>query len=101
MKKSFWITLRDILVNILKGKVVKMALVKFLGSAAAGGITGWLVTFIVEELFERVAEPIIRMSFRKGALFYDKTEGKLMVRKIRKAKEGKDEEEYRRTIGNV
>lgn len=101
MSKETWRFVRDKIVEHLKGKAVKLALRKLLGSPLAVGFKGWLVSFVAEELFEEVAEPLIKFVVRKGFLIYDKVDGKLKVKKIKKAKEGQDEETYISTIGNV
>jgi len=69
--KSLWVGLKTNLFNIdrikefLKGKAVKLAIKKILGSAAMGGFKAWLIKFIVTELFEEIAEPIIDLGVRK------------------------------------
>lgn len=89
------------LIDFLKGSAIKFALRKILGSAVMGGFKAWLVKFVVTELFEHVAQPIILLSLRKGLLFYDKQKGKIQVKKIAKAKEEGDEQTYDSTIDDV
>jgi len=101
MKDSLWRAVRDKLVEHLKGKAVRLALKKILGAAAMGGFKGWLVKFIVTELFEEVAEPLIKLAVRKGFLLYDKAEGAIKIKKLNEAKEDGNEEDYRTTIGSV
>lgn len=89
------------LINFLKGAAVKYALKKLLGSAVMGGFRAWLVKFIVEELFEYVAEPIIKLAVRKSLLVYDKGIGKIRIKRIEKAKEEGDESGYIDNISDV
>ena len=98
---NYWLILKNQLIDILKGKFVKAALKKVLGSAAAGGFTGWLVKYIAIELFEEVFEPLIRYGIRKGLLVVDKIDGNIKAKKIEKAKDDNDEDAYRNTIGDV
>ena len=93
--------IKEQLIKFLKTKAVKAALKKLLGSAAAGGIAGFLVTYIVEHLFTEVAIPVINYMYRKGMLIYDKADGKLKVKKYERAKEEGDLDTYLSTIGRV
>ena len=92
---------KKVLINFLKEKTVKLALKKLLGSAAAGGFKAWLVKFVIIELFEEVAEPLLRLAVRKGLLIYDKIDGNIKVKKIEEAKDDNDEDAYTSTIGRV
>ena len=101
MEESKGTSFKKYLIDFLKGSAVKFALRKILGSAVMGGFKAWLVKFIVSELFEHVAQPVILLSLRKGLLFYDKTQGKIRVKKIQKAKEEGDEQTYDSNIDDV
>jgi len=101
MEESKWAAFKKYLIDFLKGSAVKFALRKILGSAVMGGFKAWLVKFIVTELFEQVAEPLILLSMRKGLLFYDKTRGKIRIKKIQQAKEEGDENTYDSNIDDV
>jgi hypothetical protein len=92
--KPNWQIVRDIVISQLKGAAIKAALKKILGSAVMGGFKAWLVKFVVTELFEQVGEPLIRLSFRKGLFLVDKVSGKLLIIKLRNAKENSDENSY-------
>lgn len=89
------------LINFLKGSAVKFALKKFLGSAAAGGFKAWLIKLIVTELFEEIAEPLLKLALRKGHFIYDKIDGEIKLKKIERAKNEEDEDAYTRNIGDV
>lgn len=92
---------KENIIQLLKDKFIKASLKKVLGSSAAGGIKGWLVTYAATELYEEIAEPIMKYLWRKGNLYYDKQSGELKYKKIIKAKEGEDEATYISTIGSV
>lgn len=87
---SVWIFVRNQLIEHLKGKAVKLALKKILGSAVAGGFKAWIIKFIVTELFEEVAEPIIKLGFRKTGYLVDKAGGHYTLRRIENAQNNDD-----------
>lgn len=89
------------ILRILKSEFIKLALKKVLGNSLAGGFKAWLIKFIAKELYEEVAEPLIKYAIRKGMLGYDKVEGAIKVRKYEKAKEDHNEDGYTTTISNV
>jgi len=86
--------LKIALINFLRGAAVKLALKKLLGSAVMGGFRAWIVRFIIKELFDEVAEPLINLAVRKSLLVYDKKEGKLRIDKNDKAKREGNEPNY-------
>jgi len=92
---------KSLFIKTLEKAVVKTALKKILGSAVMGGFKAWLIKFIATELFEHVAEPVIRLAIRKGQLIYDKTDGNLKLKKIREAKDEDDTDTYWDTIGDI
>lgn len=92
---------KEALINFLKGAAVKAALKKILGSAAVGGFRAWLIRYIVIELFEEVAQPLIEFLLRKGALVYDKTEGKIRLKKLEMAKVENNETDYNTSVDNL
>ena len=101
MNATTWRIIRDTIVAHLKGKAVKAALKKVLGSTAAGGFKAWLVKYIATELFEELAEPLIKLAVRKGFVVYDKIEGKINVKRTIEAKEDGDFNSYRRHVGKL
>ena len=101
MEESKIDAFKKYLIDFLKGSAIKAALRKILGSALMGGFKAWLVKFAVTELFEQLVQPIILLSIRKGLLFYDKTKGKIRVKKIKKAKEEGNEQDYDTGIDDV
>jgi hypothetical protein len=100
-KSTFFDRIKQPLIDFLKGSAVKYALKKLLGTAAMGGFKGWLVRYIVTELFEEIAEPVIRYLIRKGALAYDQAEGKIKIIKLERAKASKNEADYDSTIDDI
>jgi hypothetical protein len=95
-----WQLFRDQLTAYLKQGAVKMALLKFLGPAAAGWQV-WLVSFIAEELFEEIAEPVIRLTFRKAGWVYNRIEGEVTLKRIEDAKKTGNASKYIKSISGV
>lgn len=101
--KSFWRGFSDSLllmikgmftkekvIAFLKGSAVKFAIKKILGAALTGGFKVWLIKFIVTELFEEIAEPLIKLSFRKVGYYYHVKEGAHVLEKIEDAESRDD-----------
>lgn len=96
--KSALNIVRDQIVEHLKGKAVKLALKKILGSAMAGGFTGWLVAFIAENLFEEIAQPLINYGFRKFGYRVNVVNGTRLLERIEHAE---TDDEWRDLAGRV
>ena len=88
-----WIIFRDAIIKQLKGAAVKAVLKRFLIS---GGIKGWLISFIVEEAFEEIAEPILKAVGRKIGYVIDRVEGSIVINKIEEARDENNQDEYDR-----
>ena len=96
-----WNNFKPQLIKYLKGEAVKLALQKLLGSALAGGFRGWLIKYAVEYLFEEVAEPIAKLTLRNVGYVYHRVEGKVILKKIQKAKEEGDGEDYDSAVDDL
>lgn len=92
---------KQVLVALLKDKLIKYALKELLGSVAKGGFKAWLIQYVVSEFYDEIGGPMVKHLWRKGNLFYDKAKGELKYKKIVKAKDGKDEATYISVIGSV
>ena len=79
-------------VSILKSKIVKMAVVRLIGVSA--GFKAWVLSMVLKYIFDLVAVPIINLAIRKGMLVYDTARGKIIVKKLKKAKEDGNEDDY-------
>ena len=88
--KSKLLTLENFkkwLIQFLKGAAVKAALKKILGSAMAGGFKAWLIKYIVTELYEEVAEPLLKMALNRVGYAYDKHRGKTIIKRLENAED--------------
>lgn len=73
---------KERVIAFLKGHAVKFALKKILGSGMVVGLKGWAIKYIVTELFEEVAEPIIKYTFRKINYEWEVKKGEHILRRI-------------------
>ena len=80
-----WPILKEWVISFLKDKAVKIALKKILGNAMAGGIKGWIVKYVVTELYDEVAKPIIQLAFRTVGYYYEVKQGEHILRRIENA----------------
>ncbi len=85
----------------LRGEWVKLALKKILGTAAMGGIKGWIIIYLAEYLYDEVAVPVMQLLIRKGLFYYDVNQGKIEYKKLSQAKNDKDEDTYNDIIDKV
>lgn len=96
---SLGAALYPVFLEALKDKFVKLALKKLLGTAAkTAGFKVWLVTFIAEEVFEDVGEPVAELVMVKMGYGFHKVEGKLLVKRLKEAESG---EAYRAVINRI
>lgn len=96
-----WKTVRAFILNYAEKFFVDFALKKILGSALGGGFKVWLVKTIATKLFDEVAAPILRAAIRKGYLFYDIQQGKILIKKVMDAKEEGRKEDYYKYLSDV
>ena len=85
--KINWKKISQWLIDQLKGAAVKAALIKFLGSSLAGGFKAWLIKFIVTELFEEIAEPIMKAGVVQAGYIYNRVEGKILIKRVENAQD--------------
>lgn len=84
---NWWQLLKDVVIRLTKTQLVRFALRKILGSAVAGGFYGWIITFLVEEGFEHIVQPIMQAAFRKIGYAYSIVEGKHTLKEIENAED--------------
>jgi len=89
------------LIAQLKGQALKLALKKLLGTAAAGGFKVWLIKYIVTELYDEIAEPLIKMALNHAGYIYDKNAGKIHISRLKKARADHDQETYDSTSDDI
>lgn len=84
---------------MLKTKAVEIALAKIVGATA--GFRAWLVKWVTEYFFDTLAEPIVRLAMRKGQLVIDKSKGKIVFLKAKKAKQDGNKDDYLDSISDA
>jgi hypothetical protein len=82
------------IIAYLKSKFIVAALKKILGTSVATGFKGWLISWVAENFFEEIAEPLIKKSIRGLGYVYLKVEGKVIIKKLDQAQENNDENAY-------
>lgn len=95
--KSLLLKIWAVIVPILKAEAVKLALVKILGTAAAGGFRAWIIKKIVTHFYDEVAKKVAEY----GGYIYYKIDGKIQFKRLQEAKEDNDQDKYDDTIDNI
>lgn len=90
-----------VLLALFEKQLVKVALLKFLGSAAAGGIKGWFIKQVVGELYDEWGQPIILLAIRKAKRLYNEKKGEHLYVRLSKVRRNEDWTEYRRTLDAI
>lgn len=96
--KKFLPALQSFIIEQLKGAAVKKALKVFLGSAAGAGFQAWIIKYAVTELFEEIAQPLIKAAFVEMGYEYRRHEGKILITKLQHAREDHNETDYDSTV---
>jgi len=81
--------------------LIKTALINFVKSGPLLGFRTWLVKLIITEFFEEIAEPLIRLSLRRLEYSYKKVEGKIIIKKIEKAKNENNQNDYDHSVDDI
>lgn len=91
------------LISILKSVAVKAALSKIFGTLAlkAGGFKIWLAKLLLEYGFDKLLIPVINAGIRFGVYANYYVDGKVLIKKVSKAKEEKNVEEYLKHMSNI
>lgn len=79
-------------ISFFKGEFFKFTLKKLLGSAVAAGPKAWIVKVIASWLYDEIGEPVIELVLRKAEYRYYRLDGKIKIRRLRKAEHGTNEE---------
>jgi len=86
-KINFWRSLKTPLIKFLKSKGIKFLLKKLF---IVGGFEVWIVTYILEELFDEFAKPFMEHYFRKHNLRYNIQDGEHKLERIENAENDND-----------
>lgn len=104
-KKFFakiWPQLQTLIIEQLKGAMVKAAIKAFLKTGAGAGFKAWLVKFVVTEFAEEVAEPIVKAFFTAiGYHFHRDVEGNILIKRLKEAREDSNANDYNSTVDDI
>jgi glycosyltransferase A (GT-A) superfamily protein (DUF2064 family) len=92
---------KKLLISFLKSAAIKAALKAVLGTATGGGFFAWVIKIVAVELFEELAEPVIRAVFNHVGYLYDRKNGEIHVKKLEEAKKNNDHESYKDTVNDI
>jgi hypothetical protein len=99
--KIDWKPFRDAVIKFLKGESIKLAFKLLFKSAAFGSIRLWLIKLAVNEFYNEIGEPIIKAVFVEGGYIYHKAEGKIIVKRIKEAKDANDQTKYDAAMDDI
>lgn len=101
-KQSLTEWLKAYLLQVLKQKFVEAALKKVFGTLI--GISGfkvWLISFVTKEFWDEICRPLVLWAIRKGLLVYDVTEGKIIVARIKRARDDSSQDDYDSAVDDL
>jgi len=102
VSKFDWIGyIKNVVVSLLKNKIMKVSLAKLATYTIVGPIKAWLLTFVIEELFEHLVEPLLKEMGYSIEYKIDQVSGKKKLDKIEKAKSENDIDTYVNTIADI
>lgn len=96
-----WASLRTIITELLKQAWVKTILLQIFGAAISGGYQAWVAKLIVEYAFDKLALPIVQLTFRKMGYAYHRIEGQIIFKRIEEAKANNDQAKYDKAIDDL
>jgi len=88
--------LRKAIEEFFKGAAIKAAL-SFIGSKVAWMVTGpwgWIANLVLTKLWNAWGRGAVNWATRKGLLFYDTQQGKIQYKKIEKAIQSGNDDDY-------
>ena len=65
------------------------------------GPKAWIISFVVKNLWDEIAEPLIRSGLVEIQYLYEKQEGKVQIKKLEKAINENNKEDYEDTIDDI
>lgn len=94
--------IREAFISYLKSEAVKSAfesliknlIRKVITKATFGGISGWIVEIVAKELVEEGVIPMAQLIFRKIGYTINVIDGAIVIKRLKKAIEDRDENEY-------
>jgi len=98
---KLWPQLKPLILEQLKGAIVKKFIKTMLKTAGGSGFMVWFATWIAENFYEEAAKPIAEAAFVRVGFEVRHINGTIMAKKIKKAREDKDEEAYDAAVDDI
>lgn len=95
--KNLLLKIWAVIVPILRAEAVKLALIKILGTSAAGGFRAWIIKKIVTHFYDEVAEKVAEY----GGYIYYKIDGQIQFKRLQEAIKENDKDKYNNTIKDI
>ena len=89
------------IIEFFKKKFVTESMKIIFGSAVFGGFYGWIAKYILENYYDEIGEPIIEAGLRQVGFGYRKVQGKVIIRKVKKAQGEGDEDTYDELVSDI
>jgi hypothetical protein len=94
-------SLKQSLIDLLKGETIKLAFKAIFRSTAFGGFRLWIIKLAVGEFYTEIGSPIIKAVFAEAGYLYDKEQGKIIVKRLEEAKNENDHAGYDHAIDDL
>jgi hypothetical protein len=91
---------KDRIVKFFKQKFVEKAIISIF-KMAPKGFYGWVVNMALNKFYDEVGEPLIELGIRRVGYVYHKVEGKVLIKKLKKAQGEGDEDSYDDIVDDI
>jgi len=79
----------------------KILALKIFGKVSIGGLKSIFIKLIVKYLFKYIAKPISQEVIRQGHYQYDRLNGTILIKRMQKAKDEKNQGDYDKSIDDI
>ena len=94
--------LSELLIDLIKQRAVKAALLKVLGSAAVGGFRARIITWFIKDIiFDKKLRPLMRKVFSSIGYVFDEIDGHIKIGKLEEAEANNDQVTYDNTVDDI
>ena len=96
-----WKRFRKEFIEFLKGKAFKLVLKKIFKTAAMGGVKGWIVGLVFDEIYDEELRPRIQVIFSRIGYRIEHKNGEIIVKKMDDARRDNNEDDYNSSVGDI
>lgn len=100
-KFDWWAYLKTTLTSLLKNKLIQVSIAKIATYTVVGPVKAWLISFVIENLFDHLVEPLLVELGLQGQYQIDIHNGRKTIKLIKKAREDNNEDAYNRASDDV